>query len=339
MTQREFAKKLSVSQATISMALKDSPAISKELRDKIRQMAAEAGYSPNIAGQLLRRGKNNLLGVIFPKVQTTYYSDFLLEIFRCAQKLGYLVLLENIRNDEDVQTAVKNLTRYHVSGILAMCGEATLKYFDPSVPTVFLYGFSSENTSGWHSNVYFDMYQAGRVAGELLLKTGRKHMTYLGRALEWENRYRGFYEVCSLHKDIVINWVDGVQNDTECGYALTETLLKDFPETDVIIAHNDSMAFGALRRLWEAGISVPERMMIIGFDNAFMGRYSTPSLTSVGPDIGELASKAIQTILKSIEDPDFHCQIPVQCKVFLRESCGPVHQKSECCNKTQKNKE
>ena len=84
MTQREFAKKLSVSQATISMALKDSPAISKELRDKIRQMAAEVGYSPNVAGQLLRRGKNNLLGVIFPKVQTTYYSDLLLEIFLCA---------------------------------------------------------------------------------------------------------------------------------------------------------------------------------------------------------------------------------------------------------------
>ncbi|MBQ6472834.1 MAG: LacI family DNA-binding transcriptional regulator, partial [Victivallales bacterium] len=251
----------------------------------------------------------------------------------------YLVLLENIRCDKDVQTAVKNLMRYNVSGILAMCGEATLKYFAPSVPTVFLYGFPSKRENAWYSNVYSDMYQAGRVVGELLLKTGRKQMTFLGRASELEDRYRGFYEVCSPHKDIGINWVAGLQNDTECGYALAKTLLNDFPKTDAIIAHNDSMALGALRRLWEAGISVPKRMMLLGFDNAYMGRYSTPSLTSVGPDIGELASQAIQAILKSIENPDFHCQIPVQCKVFLRESCRPMNQKSVGCNEARKNKE
>ena len=60
MTQREFAKLLNISQAAVSMALNDSPEISLERRRHIQELAEKLGYRPNLAGQLLRRGRSNL---------------------------------------------------------------------------------------------------------------------------------------------------------------------------------------------------------------------------------------------------------------------------------------
>ena len=85
MTQREFARMLHVSQATVSMALKDSPEISLKMRRHIQAFARRVGYRPNLAGQLLRKGKNNLIGVIMPSMQYSFYANkgHKSESFRC----------------------------------------------------------------------------------------------------------------------------------------------------------------------------------------------------------------------------------------------------------------
>ena len=74
MTQREFAQLVHVSQATVSMALKDSPEISLKMRRHIQGLAEKLGYRPNLAGQLLRKGKNNLIGVILPSMEYSFFD-------------------------------------------------------------------------------------------------------------------------------------------------------------------------------------------------------------------------------------------------------------------------
>ena len=323
MTQREFAKLLSVSQATISMALKDNPTISEELRKRVKKMAEETGYAPNLAGQLLRRGKNNLLGIIYPAIHSSYYSELLIELFFSAQALGYLVILENITSDDDIPIAIKKLKRFHVSGLLAESCTLAAKYFDPNIPTVFLDRYPPEDPAcSWISNVYPDMYQAGFEMGKYLLATGKKKITFLGRYEETEDRFLGFCDACKNEKEIEINWLPKTKCSMEDGYQQTGTLLEKFPETEIILAHNDTLAFGAIRRLLDAGISVPEQIKVAGFDNIPIGKYFSPSLTTVGTDLHELASKAIETVTNAIKTPGYRCSIPVHCKMEIRESTG-----------------
>ena len=74
MTQKEIARKLNVSLATVSMALKGSARISQTLRDSVRKLADDSGYLPNLAGQLLRQGRSNVIGIVFPSLVNSFYA-------------------------------------------------------------------------------------------------------------------------------------------------------------------------------------------------------------------------------------------------------------------------
>ena len=97
MTQRDLMELFSVSQATVSMALKNNPRISLKLRQEIQKAAREMGYCPNPAGQLLRKGKSNLIGVILPSLYYSFYAEFLEELHNYIQNCGYVLLMKNCR--------------------------------------------------------------------------------------------------------------------------------------------------------------------------------------------------------------------------------------------------
>ena len=71
MTQKEIAKQLNISQATVSMALKGSERISPAVREAVRRLAADIGYRPNPAGQMLRLGRSNVIGAVFPSLTSS----------------------------------------------------------------------------------------------------------------------------------------------------------------------------------------------------------------------------------------------------------------------------
>ena len=91
MTQKEIARKLNVSQATVSMALKGSARISQTLRDSVRKLADDSGYLPNLAGQLLRQGRCNVIGIVFPSLVNSFYAELYQELQRKLQPHGYLL--------------------------------------------------------------------------------------------------------------------------------------------------------------------------------------------------------------------------------------------------------
>ena len=93
MTQKDIALKLNVSQATVSMALKGSPRISQALRDSVRKLVDDCGYRPNLAGQLLRRGRSNIIGAVFPSLRHGFHAELFQELQRQLLPQGYLLYL------------------------------------------------------------------------------------------------------------------------------------------------------------------------------------------------------------------------------------------------------
>ena len=93
MTQKEIAKLLNVSQPTVSMALNGSERISRELRDAVRKLADRSGYRPNLAGQLLRQGRSNVVGAVFPSLTNNFFAELFQELQNQLIPHGYLLYL------------------------------------------------------------------------------------------------------------------------------------------------------------------------------------------------------------------------------------------------------
>ena len=157
---------------------------------------------------------------------------------------------------------------------------------------------------------------------EYMISTGKTKFTFLGKYNKDEERYSGFCDVCSQYSWVEVNDLPHDKKyDENGGYELTELLLKKYPETEIVLAHNDSMAIGVIRRLWELGIPVPGKIRVAGFDNNKFGKYSTPQLTTIGSDFQEFASKVIQTLTESVSKDGYKYRVPVNCKLEIRESC------------------
>ena len=91
MTQKEIARALNITQAAVSMALKGSERISPKLRESVRKLAEDAGYQPNLAGQMLRGGRTSLIGAVFPRLTNPFYAELFQEIQNQLRPRGFLL--------------------------------------------------------------------------------------------------------------------------------------------------------------------------------------------------------------------------------------------------------
>ena len=322
MTQRDLMVKFSVSQATVSMALNDNPAISQKLRREIQQAAAEMGYRPNLAGQMLRKGRSNLLGVILPSLYYSFYAELLAELHIQAQQRGYLILLEHCESRKEFLSAMQSMDRFNAAGVMAVCAAEWLQELDNrKIPMVLLHGKTLPPELGSVvSQVYPDMYQSGYDLADYLLTSGRKNPVYLGKVDDREARYRGFTARCAAAGIAYVPAISGGENIADAGYKLTAEVLKNHPDADAIAVHNDNMAIGVLRYLWEKRIDVPGRIAVAGFDNIREDAYTTPALTSIGPDCRSFAREALDELIMAISTPGHRREIKVHCELKVRES-------------------
>lgn len=322
MTQRDLMVKFSVSQATVSMALNNNPAISEKLRREIQQAAAEMGYRPNLAGQMLRKGRSNLLGLILPSLYYSFYSELLAELHLYAQKCGYVIMLEHGESRKEFMSAMQSMERFNVAGIMAVCAAEWLaEWKGRKMPVVLLHGSAlPPELKNTVSQVYPDMFQSGYDLAGYLLSRGRKNLLYLGKNNDRESRFRGFVSRCAESGIIDVPAIPSGENTTESGYELAGKILQDFPRADAVAVHNDNMALGVLRYFWEKRIDVPGRIAVAGFDNIREDAYTTPALTSIGPDRGCFARQALDELLAAITSPGHRQEIKVRCELKPRES-------------------
>ena len=144
MTQKDIALKLNVSQATVSMALKGSPRISQALRDSVRKLVDDCGYRPNLAGQLLRRGRSNIIGAVFPSLRHGFHAELFQELQRQLLPQGYLLYLCCAESREELVSVAGYLKQLQVAGVVAIgsAAEVLLPLREAGIALVFYGGGS-----------------------------------------------------------------------------------------------------------------------------------------------------------------------------------------------------
>lgn len=321
MTQKEIAKQLNISQATVSMALKGSERISPAVREAVRRLAADIGYRPNPAGQMLRLGRSNVIGAVFPSLTNSYYAELFQELQCGLEPHGYLLHFIPAGSHAEAASAAASLQSMRVAGVVAlgMFAEQLLPLRDDGIALVFYGG--EQLISEQVSQVLPDRFGAGRELTDFLIRRGRKHIAFLGAQGKAEQRYRGYCAaLAAAGMEARPMPVPPACDLLTAGYEGMRQLLLRHPDTDGVFAHNDDMAIGALRAAAEAGIQVPETLSLAGFDNITAGRYTSPALTSVEQPRGEIARLLVEELCAVLRDFHHARFVSVPCRLTIRES-------------------
>ena len=181
---KDLAKKLGVSIATVSRALRNSPEIGKEMQERVKALAIEMNYRPNPFARSLRQEGPKMIGVVVPNILTHYYAAMLDGIEQEASKNGYSVISANSHEDyETEKRIINNFMDLHVSGIIACLAQSTVDYQHfrdlrgMGIPLVFL---GRTCLSDEFSSVKANGDEAAQMATQHLIDTGSSRIAFLG---------------------------------------------------------------------------------------------------------------------------------------------------------------
>ncbi|MBQ4315347.1 MAG: LacI family DNA-binding transcriptional regulator [Lentisphaeria bacterium] len=322
MTQSEIARKLNLTQAAVSMALNNHPAISEATRRKVLELAGKCGYRPNIAGQMLRRKRTNIIGVILPMLTNSYFAELFLLLQDHLEKAGFVLHLSQVRSKDEFISALDSLRRINIGGLITLAEYTDiLTELRSSGLPIALYG-ASHQLEGF-CQVSPDHYASGCEMTEYLISRNCRKLVFAGQRFEHEARCAGFIDACSRHNIVpagILPLQNGEPASPEAGWRLMNEFFNSGKECDAVFAHNDELALGVIRSAKEHGIRVPEDMLVSGFDNITLSEYLSPPLTTVEQPKEVIARTLAEELIKCISDNSYANKISIACRIVKRVS-------------------
>ena len=277
---KDIAKALGVSVATVSRAMKNSPRISDEQRERIQQYAREHNYIPNVIAENLRNSRTG--------------------IEQEAMSRGYTIMVGQSAEQYDRETLLcDKFYQNKVCGIIVSQAKDTMNYehfkklINNGVPLVF---YDRICTGVDCSRVVVDDYQGAFNAVSHLIETGCRHIACYMSPMTLEiskNRYNGYRDALlryGLEPDKKMFRICDNRADAE---AITPDLLSQDEKPDAFFAVNDDTAIGILYTAKRMGFRVPQDISICGFTNGQRAVVCDPMLTTVeqrGVLVGEEAA-------------------------------------------------
>lgn len=302
---QEIADRIGISLKSVSLAINGTGRLSQKTRDQILSVAYEMGYHPNFAARSLVTRRSNLLGLLLPYSNTSFFSNILAGIEMKAHEHGFMLLLGNSVGDQkELQQEIHRFAERGVDGIVVHPSGAIPQVTDElcalGVPIVQV---MDRLPALGNAVVQVDNEGAGRCAARYLLANGHVKIGMLTHDQYGEPlvlRRRGF--LAEIGKPVPH---EDCQLSIESGYQATQKLLTAHPELSAVFAASDLAALGALKAALELGKKVPDNFSVIGFDNLDIAAqqliYPLTTLAQPKFRIGELAGVMLLDLLKGNE--------------------------------------
>ncbi len=335
-TIKDVAALAGVSPSTVSRTCKDHPSISRETKEKVRRAMAELGYEPNI--QPVSTGQPpQLISVILPPSSKDVYENaFYLEAVRGISQFcngrEYISAVVTGKDDGEILQAVRMLAKdERMGGFIVLYSkqdDAVVDYLYNEGLLNVLIGKAKQYAN---QTVYIDNDNvlAGQEATEYLYQLGHRKIAYVGSEYVMyfsAERKEGYQHALqkhgiALHPDYCIE-ADRPDFDKD---GLFEKLLTRKDRPTAIVASDDILALALERTCIRMGLSVPEDLSIVSFNNSLLARITSPQLTSVDVNSYQLGMEAASQLINHIENPNLLAtKIIVPHFMVVRGSCRPV---------------
>lgn len=324
-TIRQVADEAGVSVATVSRVISGADRVAPETARRVRDAVRALDYEPNRLAQGLRRQRTRTIGLVLPGFTNAYFFELIAQTAQVGKEAGYSML---VSGDEDPEGEALKLAGGHiVDGIVFVAahgGPQVSRLNEVSVPIV---SFDRAPADLPCPVVQIDNERGAYEVTQHLVRQGARALAHISgppEVLASAPRRSGFrlaLEEARIEHDPALE-VPGDFTE-EAGYVAMHELLARSTPFDGLFAANDLMAIGAMRAAAEAGIRVPEDLLIGGFDGISSGRYTVPRLTTYAQPISRMARMAVTRLLDMIESGEtarLREEVVVAGELVVRES-------------------
>lgn len=326
----DVARLAGVSQPTVSFVLNDrrDVAVAETTRTRVLEAAATLEFRPNRAAQSLRSNQSRMIGVITNGIVSQPYAGRIIQgVQNVVQQRDYVCMVVDTTGDPAMgDNAVSNLLAEGVAGIVYAAPFPQAVHTSRSLAgtrTVFVNCWPQDHAVA-DTVVLADEYAGGRAAAEAVFDLGHRRVAFLGgRPEDWARaeRQRGFVDAAraaGLDPDGLAQRHGTYMISS--GYELTRAVLTSGgPRPTALVCGNDRMAIGALLALPTLGLSCPEDVSVVGFDDQVeVAAEVRPALTTVALPHLQMGARAGRLLL----DPHTPgpSRLVVGCELVARDS-------------------
>jgi LacI family transcriptional regulator len=294
-TIRDVAREAEVSIASVSRALNGHENVHPDTRAKVVVAAEKLGYVPHAGARSLSIARNHAIGVVLPDLHGEFFSEVVRGMDREASRRGLQLLMSNMHADVEQAAQALRAMRGRVDGLVIMAPHldmsALLAAMPRSVPAVLV---NCRGDAEGYPSFRVDNAAGVEAMVRHLLSTGRRRIAHIaGPAgnMDADERLAAFRSAMVRHageRDPLVLPGDFTE---EAGAAAAQALVGGGARIDAVFAANDMMAIGCLLALREAGIDVPGRIAVAGFDDIPVARYL--ALTTMRVRIADIGASAL----------------------------------------------
>ena len=303
-TMADVADRVGVSRALVSIVFRGAEGASEDTRKRVLEAAAEIGYRPDSLAQGLRRSRSRNLGVLF-SLRRPFEVELVEHMLPLAKTLGYDLLLGPFSPGREQDDVIDELLRYRSAGIVVVGPKLHARDLEPLGREVALLEVGRDVSGGTIDVIRNDDALGAKLAVDHLVELGHTKITYIdgGDNPGADRRCEGYRATMTDHGLAAhINVVPGGYDEDDGAQAAHQLLGRSLPTA--VIAANDLCAIGVLDTLDRAGLSVPDDVSLIGYDDARFGRIPGIGLTSVRQNIAQMAKLAISSLVDRLDRPD-----------------------------------
>lgn len=334
-TSIDIAYRAGVSQSTVSRALRNSPLVNLETRQRIQAIAKELNYKVDKNASNLRTQNSLTLALLICEDPTNddsminpFFLSMLGSITRATARQGYDLLVSFQQLSTDWHADYEDSNK--ADGIILL-GYGDYMDYAHKLETLIEKNTHFVIWGAEHNNkavlsIGCDNHQGGLIATEHLLKLGHRHIAFLGDASghspEFRDRYLGHVDALTSAGITANKQLQHHAINTEAsGYDAAMALLDAGITFDAVFTASDLIAIGAIRALKKRGVLVPEQVAVVGYDDIPVASFANPALTTVKQDTKYAGEILVESILKLIRGEEVSQRL-IQTSLVIRGSCG-----------------
>lgn len=312
----DIAKALNVSKATVSFVLNDKGDqfnISKEKQRLIREKAKELSYVPNFFAKSLRQGETKTIGLVLPDISNAFYAELCKTIQEKLYAEGYNTFIVNTNDDDEVEKVLmRELIQRSIDGMIIAPSNDILDLIpilrETHIPVVFTDRPGDENADFVGVDNFVEaerLVQSFRTEPKKLVAIAPSKTS----VSTIQRRIKGIEEVCKK-EGIAYSVVELPETQEE----INRVIQKELDEGgDAFIPLNNKCTLRVLAAINEMGLSIPQDLRLISFDDNETFAYMNPPISALRQPVTDIGLKTVARLyerIKETKDPGKHFLLP-----------------------------
>lgn len=340
-TLKDIAKRANVSCSAVSHVLNNRTAfVGEETRKRVLNIIRETGYRPHSVARSLRQRTTHTIGLVVARLRSDIHVAQLDSIRRSAWKAGYHVLLGYSEGNIDEERAcIEELRCRRVDGMILRTSSeltGTNEHIEELVKDGFALVAVDPVTNVDTDVVTVDRRDGVLRATEHLIGLGHRRIAFLSGRLSFystSEKLAGYKmamkaQGLSVSDELMFVADDFREGDPgyAVGYHLADRIVNAQDRPTAVVAASDELAMGAIKRIREARLKVPNDLAVVGYNNIEGAAFCEVPLTTVAQpatEMGEVASTMLLNKIKSRKRSDATPRrVVLKPELVIRRSCG-----------------